>query len=209
MNSIVRDAEHHHAKRVTLNGQVLDVGGVHGAAYQNLIKGSHSFTVINIDENTKPDYVVNVEHTFPFADETFDHAICFNVLEHVFDVHAVFSEQVRCVKKGGTLVYATPFMHHIHGSPDDFARYTDSFYYKMAEKYGCEIVSIERMGYGFFSLVYQCLHRGIPTEFLIKICKKIAITCDLCASKISGGYKVYLNEKIPLGYFVVMRKNVL
>lgn len=208
MNSIVRDGEHYNAGNLSLDGDILDVGGVHGAEYQNRIKGNHTFTVINIDEHTKPDYVGDIEHPFPFADDTFDHTVCFNVLEHVFDVHTAFSEQVRCVKKGGTLVFATPFMHHIHGSPDDFARYTDSFYYKMAKTYGCEVLSIERMGYGFFSLVYQCLHRGIPGAFLKRICKRIAITFDSVLSKVSRGYKIYLNEKIPLGYFVVMRKTL-
>jgi len=40
----------------------------------------------------------------PFRDESFDAALCINVLDHVQNPSAALKEIQRCLKKGGTLV---------------------------------------------------------------------------------------------------------
>lgn len=203
--SIIRGEEYKQLQTLKLDGKILDVGGSVNSGYQELIKGDNSFFSINIEELNQNDKIVDIEKPFPLEDNSFDHAICLNVLEHIFEINNAFSEQVRCVKSGGTLVFATPFMHHVHGSPDDYLRYTDSAYRRLAAKHNCEVVSITPLGSGFFSLGFQCVEGGIPAGIIRQGCKNMAIFLDYFFNKISAKYKT-ISSRIPLGYFVIMKK---
>ncbi len=44
----------------------------------------------------------------PFADDTFDHIICSEVLEHIPDYHLFFAQMRRVLKVGGTLNLSVP-----------------------------------------------------------------------------------------------------
>ncbi len=205
IKSIIREAEYNQISKLTLNGNILDIGGGANSDYHKLIKGTHNFFVVNLDPNSKPDLFHDIETPFPLPDEQFDHVVCLNVLEHIFEINLVFSEQVRCVKVGGTLVFATPFMHHVHGSPDDFLRYTESAYRRLAKKNNCEIISISPIGEGFFSLGYQSIYGALPFDILRKVFKNLAVSLDALGNQISKKYRV-LTSRLPLGYFVVMVK---
>ncbi len=204
--SIIRGREYTLLSGMTLDGVILDVGGGRRSGYHELIKGNHSFYVINLDPGCDPDAFVDIEKPFPIESEKFDHAICLNVMEHIFEFDHVFREQLRCVKKGGTLIFATPMVYHIHGSPDDYLRYTASAYRRLAEKYNCKIILIEPIGTGICSLIFQTIEGGIPRGFLRRIGKSIAVNCDFVLNKISKKYRI-LTERVPLGYFVILEKN--
>src|SRR5262249_47387866 len=45
----------------------------------------------------------------PFADEFFDAIWSSEVIEHVYDVHAVFAEFSRLLRPGGLLIITTPY----------------------------------------------------------------------------------------------------
>jgi len=203
--SIIRGEEYKNLSRLNLEGKILDVGGSKISGYHELAKGNHEYIVINIDEYCKPDYFVDIEGKFPFEDASFDHAICLNVLEHVFEFENVVSETVRTLRKNGTMVVAVPMLHHIHGSPDDFIRYTESALRRLFKKYDCEVVELQTLGSGFFSLGFQCVGGFFPTDFLRLTLKDIAIFLDTRLSKLSKKYKT-LTDRLPLGYFVVAKK---
>jgi SAM-dependent methyltransferase len=203
--SIIRGAEYERLEKLSLDGEILDVGGSRRSGYHQLISGTNKFTVINIDSECEPDYFVNIEEQFPFEDGQFDNAICFNVLEHVYEFENVVSEQIRCIKPGGKIVIATPFMHHVHGSPDDYLRYTESAFKRMATKYDCSVEKIEQLGDGFFSLGFQCVGDAIPTTYLQFFFKVIAVSLDKFLNKISRRYR-QLTSRLPLGYYVILEK---
>lgn len=204
-HSIIRSHEYSMLSRNSLSGTILDVGGSKKSGYHELIKGSPKIHVINLDPTCEPDTFVDIEKPFPFTDGQFDGSICLNVLEHIFEAQHAFLETVRVVRPGGTLLFATPFMHHIHASPDDYLRFTESSYRRLAEKSGCEIVSITSLGQGFFSLGYQCIGGALPTNLVRQITKKIALALDAFGNRFSKKYQT-LTARIPLGYFVVMKK---
>ena len=87
--SVIREAEYTALKHVSLDGLILDVGGGGASEYQELIKGNHTFYAINIAPEAKPDKIVDIEKTFPLESDIYDHAICMNVLEHVFEFENV------------------------------------------------------------------------------------------------------------------------
>ena len=205
IKSIIREGEYRELEKLTLKGTILDIGGSTKSGYHEIIKGNHSFFVMNLDPGCEPSLFHDIETVFPLENNHFDNAICLNVLEHIFETNLVFSEIVRCVKPGGTLVFATPFMHHIHGSPDDYLRYTESAYRRLAKKNKCTILSVTPIGEGFFSLGYQCIFGALPTEFLRHWLKRSAIGLDRFFNRLSKKYRT-LSSRLPLGHFIVMVK---
>lgn len=204
--SIIREAEYKALKDITLNGVILDVGGGPKSLYHELIKGEHTFFAINFDESIKPDCVVDVEFPFPLESNTYDHAMCMNVLEHVYEFENVIRETARVIKQGGKIVLATPFLYKIHGSPDDYLRYTESALRRVAKKCSLEVESIQPLGNGFFSAGMQMLRPAIPSGILWVMCKRIAGGLDAFCNKLVPGYRT-LSKQIPLGYVTVLKKN--
>jgi SAM-dependent methyltransferase len=203
--SILRGHQYDRLKTVDLDGNILDLGGSRKSGYHELIGGKHVFSVVNFgDTHPGMDLNFDLEKKFPLADSSFDHAVAMNVLEHIFDYHNVFAETARVLKVGGQFVLAVPFMHHIHGSPDDYHRYTASTYRKLADRYGFEIIRLEPLGFGFFSLVHQTVGWKLPTNVLRQLCKKTSIGLD----KVLSCFAAYrrLSSNIPLGYFILLNK---
>ena len=203
--SLIRTEEYKALQKLLLSGSILDLGGSSKSGYHELIGGTHTFTVVNYGEmHPGADLIFNIEEPFPLADGSYDNVLAMNVLEHIFDYHNVFSEVARVLKHGGSFVSATPFMHHIHGSPDDYHRYTASTYRKLAEKYGFEITRVQTLGYGLFSLLYQTIGGWIPTKILKNVFRILFVSAD----KILLNFDLFrrLRDRIPLGYFVVMKK---
>lgn len=68
-------------------------------------------TLIECRSGWKPMPIIALPaEKLPFIDESLDHLICFNVLDHVSDAPSVLREMRRILKKGGTLrVYVHTF----------------------------------------------------------------------------------------------------
>ncbi|MFV2019318.1 class I SAM-dependent methyltransferase [Micromonospora sp. LOL_023] len=61
----------------------------------------------------------------PFPDNEFDVVLSDQVLEHVEgDPFAAVRESVRVTRPGGHIIHTTCFFNQIHGSPQDFWRFT-------------------------------------------------------------------------------------
>ncbi len=203
--SIIRDIQYKKLSNIFLNGSILDLGGSRKSGYHELVKGEHTWSVANYgDIHPGADLVFNAEEKFPLEDKSFDNVVAMNFLEHIFNYHNVFSEVSRVLKPGGKFVTCTPFMHHIHGSPDDYHRYTESTYKKLADMYGFEIVMITTIGEGLFSLIYQSISGWFYFDFLKLFMKWLCINVDRIL-QIIPQYKK-LAKNIPLGYFWIMQK---
>lgn len=203
--SIIRTHEHEELSKLSLIGSILDIGGSRESGYQELVKGDHVWTVVNYgDQHPGQDLNFNAEEKFPLEDASYDNAMTMNVIEHIWDTHNVFSEVNRILKPGGLFVSSVPFMHHVHGSPDDYNRYTESAFRKYASKYNFDIIYIEPLGYGLFSLIYQSIGGWLYFGFLKSIFKSLCTTLDKVLQVIPQYKK--LSNNIPLGYFWIMKK---
>lgn len=203
--SVIREAEYKALKGISLDGVILDVGGGGTSEYHALIKGEHTFYSINISVGAKPDKIVDIEKPFPLDSEQYDHAICMNVLEHVFEFENVIKETVRVIKSGGKIVLATPMIYKIHGSPDDYLRYTQSAIIRMAKKHGLEVELVKPLGEGFFSLGIQLLRSVIPAGLIWVVFKRITVGLDRFLNRFLPGY-INLTKQIPLGYVTILKK---
>jgi SAM-dependent methyltransferase len=88
-------------------GKVLDAGSK-DARYRHFFKGC-SYTAIDIEP--KSDLVQKGDLTnLPFPDETFDHVLCTEVLEHMSNPFLASREILRVLKKGGTAIISAPYL---------------------------------------------------------------------------------------------------
>lgn len=203
--SIIRDGEYEKLSTLITDGAVLDLGGNLNSEYHKLIKGNHVVTTVNISAEHGCDMVFDIQEKFPIESEKFDAVLSMNVLEHVYGFDNVISETHRVLKKGGMFIFAVPFMHHIHGSPDDYFRYTRSAIENMLKMHNFTGVSIQEMGIGLFSLFYQSAAGMFPWPTKV-IFKNLALFADSILFKLSKRYRD-VAKRIPLGYFVMAKKS--
>jgi SAM-dependent methyltransferase len=100
------------------------------------------------------DAISNLE-TLPFPPETFDAAVCTQVLEHVPEPQQVVNEISRVLKPGGTFFLSAPQSWHQHQKPHDYYRYTSFGLRYILEKSGLRVESIEPLGGYFWFLSFQ------------------------------------------------------
>lgn len=202
--SIIREIEYFKFENLNLKGNILDIGGSKKSGYHELMKQAE-ITTVNIDPVYGCDLVFDIQNRFPLEDNTFDHCVALNVLEHIFKFENVFKEVSRVLKPGGTFVFATPFMHQIHGSPDDYFRYTKSALVNLLKENNFLEIEINEIGHGIFSLFFQIIGGAFP-KFLRYGLMRWSIFSDKFFNFIFRNRYEELKKRIPLGYFVVAKK---
>ena len=91
----------------------------------------------------------------PFKDNSFDAALCTQVLEHVPEPQQVISEIARVLKPGGQLFLSAPQSWCQHQKPYDFFRYTSFGLSHLFTKAGLQAEEIRPMGGYFWFLSFQ------------------------------------------------------
>lgn len=101
--------------------------------------GLAEFIRLDMDGSFPVD-VVGDARKLPFRDRSIDRISADSVLEHVPHPHEVLRECFRVLRPGGFLRVGTPFIFNLHGYPDDFLRYTPSWYEQVCREAGFESV---------------------------------------------------------------------
>jgi SAM-dependent methyltransferase/uncharacterized protein YbaR (Trm112 family) len=63
-------------------------------------------------------------HSLPFLNDSVDFVWLCAVLEHIKQPFVVMEEVYRVLKPGGKVLISVPFLQYLHGSPNDYFRYT-------------------------------------------------------------------------------------
>jgi SAM-dependent methyltransferase len=105
--------------------RVLVVGGaVPGTGFEALLEGN-GIDVLETDLALGPrTKVVCDAHALPFADGSFDAAVCQGVLSVVVDPHQVVAELHRVLVPQGLVYSEVPFMQQVCNGAADFTRWT-------------------------------------------------------------------------------------
>lgn len=101
-----------------VKGDVLEVGCGEGRGIELVLPKVRSYSAIDkIDAVVKslrtkfPSadfHTGNIPPLAPFADKSFDFVLCFQVIEHIRDDHALLKEIHRVLRPGGILLMTTP-----------------------------------------------------------------------------------------------------
>jgi SAM-dependent methyltransferase len=92
--------------------------------------------------SSDPDVRLGPLESMPFADASFDSALCNAVIEHVHDAGRAIRELARVVRKGGHIVVAVPFLQPYHAAPGDFRRYTADGLAQLGRSAGLEVIEV-------------------------------------------------------------------
>lgn len=148
-----------------LTGRLLDVG-CGSKPYRSLFVVD-AYIGLDIDSDLSrqrgmADYFYD-GNAFPFVDESFDSALCNQVLEHVFNPDEFLGEIARILKPGGKLLLTVPFVWDEHEQPYDFARYSSFGLRTLLERQGFRVIFHEKLG-ADPSIIFQ-----LANAYLFKI----------------------------------------
>ena len=126
-----------------LHGTVLDVGCAEGKPKKFLPQGA---SYIGLDYystamdwyDTRPD-VFGDAQALPFADNSIDHALLLDVIEHIPEPDKSLAELYRVLKPGGSLILQVPFLYPLHDEPLDFHRWTRHGLRRAAARHGFSV----------------------------------------------------------------------
>ena len=82
----------------------------------------------------------------PREDASVDTIVCTEVLEHVSDTAAAFSEMARLVRGGGVILLTTPFSYPLHEEPHDYVRLTARAIGELAARNGLRVSEVHALG---------------------------------------------------------------
>jgi SAM-dependent methyltransferase len=140
---LARSALHQAMKDMAsgVQGRLLDIG-CGTKPYQQLFAVT-AYIGLDIDSDRTRSLGV-ADHLydggqFPFENDSFDSALCNQVLEHVFNPDEFLEEVRRVLKPGGRLLLTIPFVWDEHEQPYDFARYSSFGLAVLLRRHGFDI----------------------------------------------------------------------
>jgi len=134
-----------------LAGVVLDVGCAEAQPRRFLPEsaryvGVDYFMTAKNWYGTRPDVFADAR-ALPLSDDSVDHALLLDVLEHIPDPDQCIAELSRVLKVAGTLTIQVPFLYPVHDAPLDFHRWTRHGLEAAAARNGFEIEEAIAIGH--------------------------------------------------------------
>jgi SAM-dependent methyltransferase len=133
-----------------IDGDVLDFG-CGSKPYEALFKNAKSYVGLELQfsghnhQDSNVDYYYKGER-LPFADNSFDCVVCFEVLEHVFNVDDILIELSRVLKPKGHFLVTLPFVWEEHEVPYDFARYSSYGIRHLLSRHNFNVIELTKSG---------------------------------------------------------------
>lgn len=200
-----------------LEGDVLDVG-CGESPYRRFLPPYARYTGLDVEEATgfgmtsRPEVHAFDGRHIPFEDQSFDHILCTEVLEHAEYPDALVAEMLRVLRPGGTILVTVPFSARVHHAPYDFHRFTPfrlrklfaSFHRVDIAPRGNDLAVIAN------KLIVLCMRSAHPSSWLVLRLPLLILTAPLAGLflgiahiAISFGWG---SEDDPLGYAVAATK---
>jgi SAM-dependent methyltransferase len=121
------DAQLERLARTYARGRLVDVG-CGSKQYESMFK-PHVLEHVGVDyaesqhDRSHVD-IVSSGYDIPVPDASFDTVLHTSVLEHMEDPERALRECARILKPTGHIIFAVPFIWHVHEAPRDFFRFT-------------------------------------------------------------------------------------
>jgi SAM-dependent methyltransferase len=145
------------------DGRVLDLG-CGDSPYRDCLPA----TAIHIGVDRVPQRSVDIlaaGENLPFADGSFDAAMCTEVIAHSRRPWEVLLELARVVRPGGRLYLTAPFDWHLM-TPHDYYRFTRSGLGVLLGDAGFDVVEVDEVGGLFSSLAGKLIEVTVESLLL-------------------------------------------
>ncbi len=165
-----------------LTGLVLDIGCADAKPRRHLSGAAHYlgldyYSTATNWYGTRPDVYADAE-ALPLRDESVDHSLLLDVLEHIPQPGRCLTEICRVLKPGGSLTIQVPFLYPVHDAPLDFHRWTRHGLLQAARQYGFRVSRESAIGHpletaalnaniAFSKTVLNWLRHGNPLALLV------------------------------------------
>ena len=133
----------------------------------------------------------------------FDNIIIFNVLEHIHNDSKAIIELKKILNKNGKLIISTPFIYRYHEAPEDYKRYTISYFKKILKEKNFKIVKSKNLGEGPFIASYSLFFDYLKKIPLISY--PIIILCYLLDKILSLFHKTNINKIYPICILIIAK----
>ncbi len=149
---------HRIARLVPAKASIVDVGAGE-SPYKSLFSAAKYTSTDWAGTTDHHQYAAGIDvicpaDNMPFSNESFDFALCTQVLEHVRYPEKVIQEIGRILKPGGMLFISAPQTWQEHEQPHDYHRFTRFAFRAYAEDNNFEVVEITPQGGRFRAIGY-------------------------------------------------------
>ena len=149
------------------------------------------------------DVVCDLNHRWPFAEQTFDTILLLDVIAHLEHPGRALQEAARCLRPGGKLILSTPFAYWISMYPQEYYHPTDTALRALCRDAALDILHLDAYG-GYPDVLLDTLNKGATSgwrNLLFRLFKSRVIKTRWYRN---------MNEKTrysyPLGYTLVAQK---
>ena len=195
------------------HGRLIDLG-CGDMPFQDLLAGQiESYDSLDFfPRNDRVTYVGDIQHMDMIPSNTYDTAVCLEVLEHIADPFMAMREIHRILKVGGVLIASVPHLSRLHDEPHDYYRYTQHGLRYLLEQNGFSIQILTRRGGLFSFLGHQVSTLILGLVWRIPVLRQLA--WFLNSWLVVRGADLldhYLDRSgvFALGYTVVASKSVI
>jgi SAM-dependent methyltransferase len=155
-------------------------------------------------------YTTDIQDMSTIKTDSYDSAICLEVLEHIPDPFKAISEIHRILKPGGVLILSVPHLSRLHDEPNDYYRFTSHGLRYALERVGFIVLHLEHRG-GLFSFIgHQISNLILSAVWRIPILRQILWWINsLFVTRLSYAIDQILDPSgiFSLGYTAVVRKH--
>lgn len=132
-------------------GRLLDVGAGE-APWRDLLPKCVEYVGVDTDLSGefKMRHLAQITYydgkKLPYDDNSFEHVLCTEVLEHIPDPATFLLDLKRVLRQGGTLILTVPWSARLHHLPYDYSRFTRFGLTALMESSGFSNITIEERG---------------------------------------------------------------
>jgi SAM-dependent methyltransferase len=172
---------------MAVSGRVLDFG-CGSRPYASYFSLASEYVGIEYDEKlgVHEHFIRDGVHFYggrllPFASNTFDVIVSFQVIEHVKCLEEIIGELMRVAKPGARFFLTLPLLWPEHEVPNDFRRYTRWGIRQLLEEAGLVVEWVEPLGTIYDVIIVLALDylNTHPSRILSKLAFLLAPTLNL------------------------------